>query len=461
VSPIPEHSLQDRCTAELKRALTGRDDARFVWLCNFQVETEWARNYIGMPAVPVSATSATVQRMEQLGALIASADDHLLLGTGLDEEYCRYLEAIGLTVPGQLVAGAAEPGTRTTDAVLGSPGLMRRLRELGERGAFLMPMGNSAQEQKLADATGLRMAGPDVGTFERVNSKIYSRRLTEELGLRAIPGYTCETVGDLIAALEEPPSTDRPVIVKDAYGVSGKGLFVLDTPAKAQRLVRMAGRRAQKTGIDTLHVVVEQFLSKRFDLNYQFTIDRAGQVRLDFVKEALTAGGVHQGHIMPSALTAAQRQDVEEAAERIGKRMHADGFFGVVGVDALLGTDDLIYPVVEINARLNMSSYQARLTERFLRPAHVALARHYQLQLYRTVSFSEVRDELGDLAAAPAAGRGLVITCFGTVNAQSAASAPFPGRLYTMLFAADRTELAELDARVSTALNRLGERTRS
>jgi hypothetical protein len=58
-------------TADLKEALTGDRYARFVWLCNFEVENQWARSYVGLPAVRGSATAATVQRMEELGVLLA------------------------------------------------------------------------------------------------------------------------------------------------------------------------------------------------------------------------------------------------------------------------------------------------------------------------------------------------------------------------------------------------------
>jgi hypothetical protein len=440
-------------TAELKQCLTGRPDARFIWLCNFEVENEWAHNYVGLPVPRLSTTTSTIQRMEELGALIAEPIDYLLLGKRLDEEYRRYVERLGLGLPTELVVQAGVPDARTSQSVLGSPKLLRQLSELAEQGTFLMPMGASAEEQKIANATGLQMAVPDADTFQRVNSKIYSRRLVEELGLRAIPGYACETVAELRDALGDGPSKDQPVIVKDAFGVSGKGLVVLDNPTKAQRLLRMVDQRARRTGIEALHVVVERFLAKRFDLNYQLTIDRDGGVRFAFVKEALTVGGVHKGHIMPPALTATQYQEIAEGAERIGARLYADGFFGVVGVDALLGADDLVYPVLEINARLNMSSYQGRVTERFLWPGHVALAKHYPLRLSRPVSFDEVHKALGALAVAPEGGTGLVITCFGTVNAQAATSTSFDGRLYAILFAADRTALADLDARVTDSLS--------
>jgi hypothetical protein len=438
-------------TADLKQALTGRRDARFIWLCNFEVEDQWARDYVGLPSVKISATTSTVHRMEQLGALLADPADHLLLGRPLDPGYRDYARGLGFDLPAELLPEVGGE-TSTSAAVLASPGLLRRLRELAEQGAYLMPMGNSADEQKITEATGLRPAVPDPDVYERVNSKIYSRRLVDELGLRAIPGYCCETVGQLRAALGDGPSAADPVIVKEAYGVSGKGLVVLDSQTKTARLLRMIEARSARTGDDRLHVVVERFLAKRFDLNYQFTIDRTGRTKLDFVKEALTAGGVHKGHVMPADLTPAQYAEIEAAAEQIGARLFADGFVGIVGVDALLGADDLVYPVLEINARLNMSSYQGRVTERFLRPDYSALAKFHPLRLAEPLPWSEVKRVLGDLLAPPVDGSGMVVTCFGTVNAQAGAATPFDGRLYSVLFGRDRDALATLDARIADAL---------
>ncbi|MFI9201363.1 ATP-grasp domain-containing protein [Streptomyces sp. NPDC053048] len=441
-------------TADLKEALTGRRDARFVWLCNFEVETAWARGRAGLPLPRASAAGPMVRRMEQLGALLAEPSDVLLLGDGLDPDFRRYAERTGLGVPTELVTDPGTPGEGTADAVLSSPRVLGALRELAAQGAYLMPMGASAVEQKILETTGLRSAVAHADVFERVNSKIYSRRAAAELGLRTIPGHTCESVAELREVLTRSDPGTRPLIVKDAYGVSGKGLLVLDSAAKAQRLLRMVEARARRTGSDALDVVVEHYLPKAADLAYQFVVDRVGRVRLDFVKEALITDGVPAGNVTPAALSGRQHAELAEAAERLGGRLHRDGFFGVVGVDALLGADGLLYPVLEINARLSMGSYQGRVVERFLPPGGSALARHYPLTLGRRIPFADIDAALAS-AGDPAGGSGAVVTCFGTVNAAAGAATPFRGRLYTVLHAADRASLTELDHRVTAALGRV------
>ena len=42
--------------------------------------------------------------------------------------------------------------------------------------------------------------------------------------------------------------------------------------------------------------MVEEWVAKAADLNYQLTVGRDGGVEFNFVKEAVTDQGVHKGH---------------------------------------------------------------------------------------------------------------------------------------------------------------------
>src|SRR3712207_7045576 len=86
-----------------------------------------------------------------------------------------------------------------------------------------------------------------------------------------------------------------------------------------------------------------------FRSNYQFTIGRDGGHQFDFIKQAVTERGVHRGHIMPADLDPSARTAVYAAADRLAPRLRSDGYFGIVGVDAILGSDGTMYPVLEIN----------------------------------------------------------------------------------------------------------------
>jgi Pre ATP-grasp domain/ATP-grasp domain len=438
----------------LKERLVGDAHAPLVYVCNFEAERQWAGGHVGLPGVRLASAPAVVQRMEELGALLAGPEDYLLVKHGLDDGYLRYAEELGFAPPTVLRPENVAQDRSTTEDALDSPGLLGTLAELGTRGARLLPMGTSVLEQKLSETCALPLAGPPADTAERVNSKIYSRRQTGQAGLREVPGHCCETVSDFAVALRSF-GPDRPLVVKDAYGVSGRGLVVLDSPAKVARILRMVERRAERTGDDRLEVVVEHWLTRRCDLNYQLTVAADGAVTFDFVKVALTESGVHKGHIVPAELDSGQLDEIRNAADLIGGLLYRDGFTGVAGIDAVVGADGTLYPVLEINARLNMSTYQGGVTELMQPPGYAGLARHYTLRLGAVCSFDQIRAALDQ--APREAGARTVVTCFGTLNAAAPAAgqAPFDGRLYVMLFARDRARLGALDASTQQALARI------
>ncbi|MFR9731942.1 hypothetical protein ACL03H_22155 [Saccharopolyspora sp. MS10] len=436
----------------LKEALTGDPGTPLVFLGNFEVEQLWARGELGLPRFSAPGGTAVVNRMDQFALLPASSDDHVLVKAPPDPDHLAHLRELGLPVPTVHAVAHQDAQRIVTEDVLGDPALLEVLRGLAERGARLAPHGVSELEERLAAEAGIPLATPGAALCKAVNSKVYSRLAADELGLRQPRGWTCETTAELDAAIagaRELVAAGTTVVVKEAFGVSGKGIAVVDSVRRLDRLHRMLARKAEETG-GRLAFVIEQWVAKRADLNYQFTVHGDGSVRFDFVKEALTEGGVHKGHRFPAELDVEQLAVVEKAAALIGARLAADGYRGVVGVDALVEPDGGLFPLLEINARNNMSTYQLPLQERLTSEGQVALARHHALRLTAPLPFAEVRAALDGLLWKD--GIGLVVDNFATVNAAAGAGEPFDGRLYGFLVADSTDQLGALDAEISSRL---------
>ncbi|TDB74913.1 ATP-grasp domain-containing protein [Micromonospora sp. KC723] len=443
--------------ALLRTALTGTADRPLVLLGNFEVEEHWARGEPGLPGIVMPGSRVVVNRMDECALLLAGPDDHVVLKAAPDEEYLRYLGDLGLALPRVLTVGNQQPQrTVSEDAVTDAP-LVAALGRLAAAGAHLWPHGVSVVEERLAELSGLPLAAPTAAVCKQVNSKIYSRLLADELELPQPEGMVCRDIDELDRAVHRAGGwldAGRPIVLKDAYGVSGRGIMVVRDTRRLAQLRTLIARRAQRGG-GRVGVIVEEWLPKRHDLNYQMTVDRAGAVHFDVVKEAITSDGVHQGHRMPAPLTPRQHRQVQTAAETIGRRLAADGYFGVVGVDALTTTDDRLYPIIEINARNNMSTYQERLRRTWFGPETVALARQYPLRLIRPLPFGELRALLDGVLADRPGRPGLVINNFATVNAAAAVGAEgasFGGRLYGVVAADSDRHVAAIDREVTDRL---------
>jgi hypothetical protein len=118
----------------------------------------------------------------------------------------------------------------------------------------------------------------------------------------------------------------------------------------------------------------------------------------------------------------------------------------------MVDPDDGLYPVVEINARNNMSTYQVQSQERFVGASQIALARHYPLKLSSELGFGTLRALLGDLLLDRVGGKGLLVNNFATVNAGARDTGTFDGRLYGIVIADSDDEIAAIDAEITTRL---------
>ncbi|GAB3892771.1 ATP-grasp domain-containing protein [Kibdelosporangium lantanae] len=437
-------------TSRLKAALTGSTSTPLVLVGNFEVEERWALGEHTLPRVTTEAGSAVVNHMDEFALLLGGRDDHVVLKTAPDRGYLDYLASLGLPLPTVHVVAAQEPRRTVTEDALADPALLASLSALD---AVLVAHGVSDVEEELASRTGLRLAVPPAALCKSVNSKVYSRQVADDIGLRQPAGFGCSTLAELREALDwarGPLAEGRAVVIKEAFGVSGKGIAVLRDERRLDRMYRMIARQVEKTGAERIAFVVEDWVDKAADLNYQFTVGRDGSVRFDFVKEALTEGGVHKGHRMPARLPSAAVDELIASAEQIGKRLAADGYFGVAGVDALVDTAGGIYPVIEINARNNMSTYQVQLQERFVGPEKIAVAKHYPIRLAEPTGFDTVRERLDGLVFD--GDTGLLVNNFATVNAAATPDQPFDGRLYGIVVATSPEQLTAIDDQVTARI---------
>lgn len=458
----PAGSVRER----IGHALTGDAGTPLVWLGNFEVEDRWAVGEIGVPHLEVGGTGRQiVNQLDEFALLLGDATDHVVVKSPPDPDYLRFLTELSFPLPTVLYPTRQDARHVVTEDALADPQLRRKLAELGRLGHRLVPHGVSDLEERLAADTALRPA-VTASVCKAVNSKIYSRIVAAELGLRQADGHTCDTVAEFTRALRWARGlveSGRRVVVKDAFGVSGKGVMVVSDPGRLDRLGRLVAAAARRAGTEVVSLVVEEWVAKRADLNYHVTIGVDGSVSFDFVLEAITEHGVHRGHRLPARITPAQRDELADVAGAIGRRLARDGYRGPVGVDAMIDPSGGLYPIVEINARNNMSTYQAACCQRLVGAGSVALARHYSLRLAEPLPFARLRDALGPTLYQPSSRRGLAVNTFATVNAcftgppeRAAADGALDGRLYGIVVAETPEQLAALDGEVGRRLATLG-----
>lgn len=450
---------------KLKKLLVNDENAQFIYINNFEVEEVWAEDDVfKLPTFTLGKSNRVVNRMEELGLFLATDEDFLILKEDVDFDYISFLIENNLTLPKRIILEKNYPELNVTENILQCEDTLCALRSLQGENIYLMPFGPSNLEERLSELVGIPLATPTASICKKVNSKIYSRNLNNTFRIEQIPGYNCESIEELekgFQLLKQFLIQGEKLVIKDANGVSGKGIVVIDSEKKFFNYCNFVKKSFKKNSNQKFQMVIEKWITKTCDLNYQFIIGKNGEIEFNFVKESIVENGVHQGHVIPSRLNETQVNELINAANIIGKALYTDGYFGVVGVDAILSTDGTLYPNLEINARFNMSTYQSLIQEKFIGDNKFALANKKNFLLDSYLSFKELKILLSDLLFKDNEGIGILITNFATVNAAFQSNGTsFEGRLYYVIVEKDMESVWILEEEIKKRISLLERKAR-
>ncbi|OIU69829.1 hypothetical protein BHE18_02660 [Rossellomorea aquimaris] len=423
---------------KLKKFLVNDEQATFIYINNFEVEEKWQhKELVSLPNISLGNSSSIVNRMEELGIFLAAEQDYVILKDFVDPHYKTYLNEQGFRLPNLLYVEENDPSLTITENILKCPKTIERLKSFGKDNVYLMPFGTSQLEERLSELTGIPLATPSAEISADVNSKIFSRMINERSNLEQIPGASCNSIQELedsFSLLKHVLDNGGKLVIKEAMGVSGKGIVVIDSEKKFYQYLKLLKKSSQRNGSTKLSMVIEKWIDKACDINYQFIVSKEGYVDFNFAKESIVENGVHQGHIIPSRLDAKQLELLKKAAVKIGGLLHEAGYFGVAGVDAILSSDGKIYPNLEINARFNMSTYQTLIQEVCVSDKDAAIAKKINISTYNQLNFEDILFAAGDLLYSKESKKGLLVTNFATVNAtRKDMNQHNDGRLYFMI----------------------------
>ncbi len=195
-----------------------------------------------------------------------------------------------------------------------------------------------------ADKRGLSYAMPPWDVVKLVNSKAFSFVQASQL-----PGAT------LVHSWEELQQwihrTKGPRVLKSCFGLSGKGHLFL--PTDPERLRKFA----EKEFAVGRPLVAEPWVQRKLDFSTQWIIhpdqrvEEIGSTRL-ISNERGQYFANHVGDVFGDDLVHLHRH--REIVFPVLQKMGALGYFGNVGIDAMVWGNDHLHPIVEINARKTM-----------------------------------------------------------------------------------------------------------
>jgi hypothetical protein len=203
---------------------------------------------------------------------------------------------------------------------------------------------------------------PDI--VRRVNSKLWSHALEQELGL-AIPGArVAASFNELQEAVANAcPCADDKWVIKNPFGFAARERVL----GRSTRLEGAQATWAQRQFARGETLIFQPWLERVREYGVTLEINPDGEINLVGISDLQTNGaGTGTGYLLGRKIDSYRASELERVAREVGARLFKEGYVGPVGVDALEHTGGL-HPLLEINARYTMG-FVALAVERALNP---------------------------------------------------------------------------------------------
>lgn len=329
-----------------------------VYYGEFNAEKYWRNNALAkLPQIPDNQAENIIKSMDELLFVLCSTGDTLITRYKIDLVQREYLKSIGFSFSCNYMnltndVLKEERNKNICKLLLESydcSGVKELLKKSSELSAFaVLPESNEISEKY-----GLAFDSPKINIIRRVNSKIYSSNINRELNRE----YSFEIINSSEELNEVGAKYLRksPIIIKDSFGVSGKGNLVISSEGILQRIAKYI--KSQERLGKSVEFIVEPFLEKKQDFSCQFFIHRSGDMELLSIQEVRNIGSSYHGSYTPSKefIEFISKKGYFSILKEVSKRLYNDGYYGDVCVDSMLLKSGNIVPIVEINARKSMS----------------------------------------------------------------------------------------------------------
>ncbi|CQR55843.1 hypothetical protein [Paenibacillus riograndensis] len=421
-----------------------------------------------LPSIPDAKALAIVQAMDEMLFVFCRSGDILLTRHGMEQAQYDYLQSLNYsfkTNMNPLTLGVRESGS--TQNALNVFELLGRLdpgqeaERLIPEGSLLEPFAVLPGTQEAVRRYKLLPGLPDEQTVRKVNTKTYSAAMRDRLSLPNI-AQIVHSVEELLqsgqALLEK-----GPFLIKDEYGVSGKGNQLVDSDRMLRRIAgylessRNKGKRIQ--------FVLEPLLNREADFSSQFHIDPDGQISILSVQQLVNHGfAFGESHSPePPLLERLEREGYWEIMHNIGRELYSDGYYGDVCVDSMLLRDGSLAPLVEINARKSMSLIKHNVDRHLKQEGMHTCLIQVPLATMAEVRYEELlqRLEQAGILFSPEEGEGVIPLSSGTLqppdpSRSTGSTGSAKGKLYAALAYRNEARKDRLTRKLDESLLRTG-----
>jgi len=257
----------------------------------------------------------------------------------------------------------------------------------------LIPWGWSKTVTQIAESRGFQIEAPERRAVQTVNARSFSFQLEQEWGL-TLPGCRqVESLVELESALNDLPNLQGTPeiewVVKANFSMSARERMRGQGPQLTSQIRGWAEKRLSQGQ----PLFLEPWVKRTAEAGLQFEIPREGDPQLIGISPLLSdeRGQYRGSRIAVDQKTCQAWQSAIEVGQRVASKAQQAGYFGPLGIDAMLFADEQgeiqIRPIQDVNARYTMGRVALGFS-RFLEPDQVASWLHFPWKESYGIRFS-------------------------------------------------------------------------
>jgi len=279
---------------------------------------------------------------------------------------------------------------------------------------------------------------PSMTSVLQVNSKSFAANFMAKKFPHLLRGFMVDSPD----ALEQTALSmlDKgPIVLKEAFGVSGNGNLKVDSPKRLQRLLKHI--HGQVADGKELSLIVEPFFAKRLDFSFHLDIGHASVIDTHEVTVMNNSHFSYSGSKLANAalLSVLEEQGYFDLALEVAKEAFDCGYHGPLCLDSMMLRNGAVVPLLEVNARYSMGRLFSELVRR-VSPSSDARLLMLNFSSAQGLLFSSLTDQLMSHGLLYGSGQadGILPLSGNLLNQAgyvSPSGAPVPGRLVALLVA--------------------------
>jgi Prokaryotic glutathione synthetase, ATP-grasp domain. len=423
---------------------------RNIFICNFDCENYWSETkFMRLPSVDLYKIKSIIQNLDELFIFLARKEDVLVLRKKPDDNFIHYLQSLDVDIPHILTVSSDDEKKSISQLILADIDLINALKHFTNENlkkniiTNLIPYGVTTAEEKLSNCINTRLLS-NSQTSAMLNCKLTLKELSSQLNVTVPESIMCEGSEELqnigMAFVEKY----KQVVIKELFGSGGSGLAKVNGTVQFKKIIEHMKRFNNLDG----KIILEKWHTSKISYNHQYVIMNGSVYPHAFSKQLINS---KSGNIMGSIFYQKPNRKIQEnhyiLCKPILDEILQKGYQGLIGFDSIICNKNLIFPIVDINCRVNLSTIFYEVWTRYFSSVFASFfCKEYMLD--EPMSFVSLIEKISSVAYSFTKKEGIIILNFTSLNTNILNSKGKIGRVFYGIFARSEQRAKEICEKV-------------